>query len=516
MPTACVTKALTISQPMKHNLTTVFSIAIVLTFLFHRSSWGLNVTLFQLGLMLFLYFSGRLQLTGSLIKTLTLSTILSAIAVTLINSYLAICINLLVFGAFLGALHFPAMRSTMSTLGVWLTNFVLTHSEFFSALGSSHYHGFKLKTLAKRFAIFILPLLVIGLFVIIYRTANPVFNDYAKNLATYINDGLANILGNWDAVYIFTFILSLFVANQIVFTNPNTWLSQLDANAKDVMLRERPKWKSSFKPGGLRNQNKSGIFLLATLNLLLLMVNVIDINWVWLNFTWNGAFLKQFVHEGTYLLIISILISIAVVLFFFKGNLNFFSKNTWLKYLSYIWLAQNAILASSVAMRNIWYIHYYSLAYKRIGVFIFLLITIFGLFAVLVKVKKRKTTFWLFKVNSLAILIILLFSSFVNWDLLIARYNIKHAGKSFLHLDFMAHLSNKTLPYLTIDSTRLTKVLYDQQNMFKGRVKYMDAAEYHERISLRTQSFLEEYPQRKWQEWNLPDYLAHKKLRAEK
>ena len=501
---------------MKHSLTTVFSIAIVLTLLFHRSYWGLNLSIFQLTLVLFLYFSGRLKLTGSLIKILTVSTLLSAIAVTLVNSYLAICVNLLVFFAFLGALHVPALRSLLSALGVWLSNFVLSHAAFFSALGSSHYHGFKLKTLAKRFSIFFLPLLVIGLFIIIYRTANPVFNDYAQKLATYINDGLVKVFGNWDAFYIFSFILSLFVANQIVFTNPNTWLTLLDANAKDVMLRARPKWKSPFKPNGLRNQSKAGIFLLATLNLLLLMVNVIDINWVWLNFTWNGAFLKQFVHEGTYLLIISILISIAVVLFFFKGNLNFFSKNTLIKYLSYIWLAQNAILASSVAMRNIWYIHYYSLAYKRIGVFIFLLITIFGLFAVLLKVKEQKTAFWLFKVNSLAILLILLLSSFVNWDLVIARYNIKHAGKSFLHLDFMAQLSDKALPYLAVDSTRLNKVLSEQQNMFKGSVKYMDAAEYHERINLRTQRFLNEYTQRKWQEWNLPDYLAYKKLQAEK
>lgn len=500
---------------MKHNLTTVFSIAIVLTLLFHRSSWGLNLSIFQLALVLFLYLSGRLKLSGSLIKILTVSTLLSALAVTLVNSYLTICVNLLVFFAFLGALHFPALRSLLSALGVWLNNFVLSHAAFFSALGSSHYHGFKLKTLAKRFAIFIVPILVIGLFIIIYRTANPVFNDYAQKLATYINNGLLKVFGNWDAFYIFTFILSLFVANQIVFTNPNTWLTQLDANAKDVMLRQRPKWKSPFKPSGLRNRNKAGIFLLATLNLLLLMVNVIDINWVWLNFTWNGAFLKQFVHEGTYLLIISILISIAVVLFFFKGNLNFFSKNTLIKYLSYIWLAQNVILASSVAMRNIWYIHYYSLAYKRIGVFIFLLITIFGLFAVLLKVKEQKTAFWLFKVNSMAILLILLLSSFVNWDLVIARYNIKQAGKSFLHLDFMAQLSDKTLPYLTIDSTRLNKILTDQENTFKGRVKYMDATEYHERINLRTQDFINEYPQRKWQEWNLPDYLAYKKLQAE-
>jgi hypothetical protein len=146
-------------------------------------------------------------------------------------------------------------------------------------------------------------------------------------------------------------------------------------------------------------------------------------------------------------------------------------------------------------------------------VFIFLAITLFGLLSVFLKVKKSHTSFWLFKVNSLAILIILMLTSFINWDTVIARYNISHAGKSFLHLDFMAKLSNKALPYLQIDSTRLANALIDQQNLYKGRVKYMDAQEYQVYIQTKKEEFLREYPNQKWQEWNLPDYLAWKKLK---
>ena len=69
-----------------------------------------------------------------------------------------------------------------------------------------------------------------------------------------------------------------------------------------------------------------------------------DINHVWLNFQWDGQFLKEFVHDGTYILIINIIISILLVLYFFKANLNFFKKNKILKTLTYIWVGQNFFL----------------------------------------------------------------------------------------------------------------------------------------------------------------------------
>jgi hypothetical protein len=63
------------------------------------------------------------------------------------------------------------------------------------------------------------------------------------------------------------------------------------------------------------NEYKAGIVLLIALNALLLFVNIIDIKWVWIGFEFEGQYLKEFVHKGTYLLILSIIISIGIVLY---------------------------------------------------------------------------------------------------------------------------------------------------------------------------------------------------------
>jgi hypothetical protein len=94
----------------------------------------------------------------------------------------------------------------------------------------------------------------------------------------------------------------------------------------DTLQRVRTGKGRIFKFNSLKKEFIAGIFLLLILKSLILVVSSIDIYWVWFNFKWEGQYLKQFVHEGTYLLILSILISIALILFLFRGNHNFYKK----------------------------------------------------------------------------------------------------------------------------------------------------------------------------------------------
>jgi hypothetical protein len=241
-------------------------------------------------------------------------------------------------------------------------------------------------------------------------------------------------------------------------------------------------------------------------------LNGIDINSVWFNFKCEGQYLKQYVHQGTYLLILSILISIAIILYFFRGNLNFYKQNKFLKYLSFIWLAQNGILAISVGIRNFRYIEHYNLAYKRIGVAIFLLLTLYGLYTVLLKVKKKKSTFYLFKTNALAFYIILVISSLVNWDKCIATYNFSHSDTAFLDLDYLSSFSDKTLPYLNKTKLELDDITIKQKENFNFKDYFLTSESYYNIIQNRKKQFKKEWESKSFLSWNLAEYLAYKKL----
>ena len=107
----------------------------------------------------------------------------------------------------------------------------------------------------------------------------------------------------------------------------------------------------------------------------------------------------EFVHEGTWLLVFSVFLSAAIALFFFKGNLNYFSKNKWLKRLTIVWIAQNLVMVISVMLRNYWYITYFGLAYKRIAVLFFLLLTMIGLITIIIKILNKKSSYYLWRVT---------------------------------------------------------------------------------------------------------------------
>jgi len=307
-------------------------------------------------------------------------------------------------------------------------------------------------------------------------------------------------------------IISVFV----LYRTSNQQIVEKDKESSKELYRIKKQGWKNFKINALRNELKAAIFLLFILNAILLLLNAIDIYWVWFNFEWNGLTLKQFVHEGTYLLILSILTSIIVVLYFFRNNLNFYKNNWLIKYLCFAWLAQNAILAISVAIRNYWYIYYFSLAYKRIGVIIFLILTLYGLYTVFVKVKNKKSFFYLIKSNAYALIVILVLCSMFNWDNMIAKYNFKNYNRSFIHFDFLSKLSDKSLPYLNKTLPELTQMDSIQKLKFPAEQIYMPAEKYYQTIEERKKIFKLKWESKSLLSWNLPEYLAYRKLYTSK
>ncbi len=86
----------------------------------------------------------------------------------------------------------------------------------------------------------------------------------------------------------------------------------------------------------------------------------------------------EFVHQGVNVLIISVVLAIAMVMYFFRGNLNFLSNSQRLTYAAYVWIVQNAVLMVATAVKNTEYIERFGLTHKRIGVYVYLLLTLIG------------------------------------------------------------------------------------------------------------------------------------------
>jgi len=201
-----------------------------------------------------------------------------------------------------------------------------------------------------------------------------------------------------------------------------------------------------------------------------------------------------------------------VLLFFFRGNLNFYKKNKWLRYGAYVWIFQNAILVISVFIRDGYYIQHMGLAYKRIGVIIFLLMVLMGLFTMFLKVQQQKSNYYLLKVNGWFAIVLLVASSCIHWDEQIAKYNLARKDTIPVDVNFLLSLSDKTLPLLEKNKDVLIKAA-DSRNAGwdnMGAQAYLPA----DVFELRKKAFFDKQKQLSWLSWNWADDQVKRNLSA--
>jgi hypothetical protein len=265
----------------------------------------------------------------------------------------------------------------------------------------------------------------------------------------------------------------------------------------------------------LRNENSVGIISLILLNALLLFINWLDIEYVWFGFTYsNTVNLSTLVHEGAGLLIFSIVLAMLVLLFFFRGNLNFYKKNKWLKLGAYLWILQNAVLVVSVFFRDYYYIHEYGLAYKRIGVLVFLTLVLAGLLTVYIKIRYLKTNYFLLKVNAWVVMLVLVAASCIHWDETIASYNLARKTSIPLDIKFLLSLSDKTLPILEQNQDVLDKPFVNNEYNNEGESLYRGVLTSRDYFEMRKRNFFEEQKNYSWLSWNHTDEYIKSHLTA--
>jgi len=496
----------------KQNITLVLLSAVIFTALFHKQTLGLNLLIFELLIFTWFLLTKQFHFNSKNSITIGFAVLISAFATIIVHSKFSYFINIVAMLAFIGILIYPQAKSLLFIYALSFANLINSQIKFLSDLSNSEINGNSVWSAVWKSRIFVVPLFIIFLFILIYRNSNPVFDKLLIKISLFIQKQFNFVFSDFDFLILFTFLIGILISVFVFIQTEDKNLSKIDQELDENLHRKRTKNYRYFNAIALAQEYKSAIFLFSILNLILLIVNGIDVKWVWLNFEWQGQYLKQFVHEGTYLLILSVLISIGLVLFYFRNNLNFYQNNKLLKYLAFLWLAQNVILCISVAIRNFWYIHYFALAYKRIGVIIFLVLTIYLLYTVFIKVRGQKSAFYLLRSNLYALFVCLVTVSVVNWDSLIAKYNFRNARNSFLHLNYLATLSDKALPYLDKSYSELLQINEVQKKKFPFEQKYMTPKEYYVLISFRKIMFQKRWKSKGFLSWNLAEHLAYQDM----
>lgn len=246
---------------------------------------------------------------------------------------------------------------------------------------------------------------------------------------------------------------------------------------KDDFLNEDKIQKPSYSFLDIDAERKSGVVSLVALNILL-VIFIITFNYEqFVEVAKTPNQLSAETHERVNAVILSIIMAILVILFYFKGKFNFDKQAKSLKILARIWISLNAVLVISAFAKNGEYILNFGITYKRLGVCAFLILAVIGLIITFIKIQKQKTNAFLFNRMIWFFYGIILVSSYFNWGGFATRYNIdnKKGNLDFLRtLNFNHQLLHehfpKEYPNLQNDSyfyrvdieneTFLSKILY--------------------------------------------------------
>jgi hypothetical protein len=259
-------------------------------------------------------------------------------------------------------------------------------------------------------------------------------------------------------------------------------------------------------------ENKAGTLLLMLLNILLLVVNSSDIAFLAGGISANQNLnYSEMVHQGIGALIFSIIIAVGIILYFFRGRLNFDEKAKTLQALALIWMLQNLLLTATGAYKNYLYVDIVDgLTYKRVGVFFYLLLASIGLFFTAMKVYTKKPNWYLVRVNFTAFFIVLIASSPIDWDVIITNYNIKHAEqkREDPDIEYLLRLSSRNLPLI---EEWMNKAATDPKTLHQYKAwEYNSLAE---KFTNKSVLFNEKYSQKGWQSWNLTNHTNYQYLK---
>lgn len=489
---------------------------VLFNFLFWKEAVGLNALLFTLFIIGSLIYAFPESLKSRNALIVLFGTLTTASTIVYHASELAVFVWIFSVVLLQPFVHYSYLKSIIYSSLSAITSFVTSFQLLGDYIKLERKSSIRLKSVLRFLKLTLLPILAVYIFYWIFKFANPVFDELSDEFFIAVGDWFRMIFKDISFAEVMFTLWGFVLVAWFIYKMKNDYVIHEERNHKENILRVRKKRSINKFMGSkglkmlLKNEFRIGMIMIIMLNVLLLIVNIIDISTIWLNFNYTpDVDLRQFVYEGTYLLILSIILSIGIMIFFFRKNLNFYPHSKQLKIVSYVWIVQNVILLVSVIIRNSYYIEYFGLAYKRIGVFFFLALVVVGLITLYYKINHKKTTFWLIKLNSWAVYIGFVLFAVPDWDMIIARHNLSHPLKNNMETSFMLTFDNKALPL--IDQNRHVLKQSTQYNTYRY---FYDSYEnvYEDRV----RDMLKRNEEISWLSWNYADQKSYEYFKDKK
>jgi hypothetical protein len=411
----------------------ILTTTLLFIILFYDEYLGLNLGILGIAYAILTYFKTPISNKNRTFFILIATSVLSSVAFAWFGDFVS-------FLAVIFSLFLLAMKSkntdlkSMLIFPIFITNaftFIYRIFQFQEWLPKRNTKG----NLQKIISIIIIPALFILIFLAIYSSGSDHFSRFFTNINFDFN--FFELLG--------LSILGLFFAFNFWNFKVYDFNSKQNNALKNDFIDKNKIYKPTYSFLDINAERSSGIVSLIALNALLIIF-IFTFNYEqFVEIPKTPNQLSAETHERVNAVIMSIIMAIVVILFYFKGNFNFDDKAKSLKILAKIWIVLNAVLVISAILKNAEYVINYGLTYKRLGVYAFLTLSIIGLIMTFFKIQKRKTNAFLFNTMTWFFYGTVLVCSFVNWGGIITNHNMKRADFALSFHKYSINFSEKQL-----------------------------------------------------------------------
>lgn len=394
---------------MNIHLKSIFS-AVLFSLLFYSKSFGLNLVLIA---MLVIVLVSTLSKLRKVSWVYSFTYLLTAVLVFLNPTGFSIFVHFMAFLVFVG----KSITHRSSLYISWIIGLINMLIASIANLMEGNNISEEKKEITPKLKTYIqgsfLAAALIGVFTLMYKNANPVFAELIAEI------DFSFISLPW---LLFTILGYFLFLNLLAPLQPKE-LIDFDIKQGNELVKPTEIKLIELKHK-LSREHTLGSMVFLALNLLLVFFLITDTIYLFTPNEISNAEYSQAVHEGVYALMFSIVCAITLILYFFRGNLNFYKGNKRIKLLTYSWIVLNVILAIFTCVKNFAYVEALGLTYKRIGVFIYLLFTLTGLITAYIKVSQIKNFVFLVRTNIATVFVFLIIGAAIPWDRMITHYNL--------------------------------------------------------------------------------------------
>ena len=454
----------------------IFVSTFLFVVLFYNQGIGINLSVFALALLALGFVQKPELLQDRKALILALCVVLSCLSnawLLTFTTFLAVVLSSFVFRYY--AVE-PKLKLIVQAI-VYCSNWFAFIVQVFQIDDWFQYNKSKRQnTFSKIFSYLILPFLILSVFFTIYLTSSDTLFGWYQRYELDI-----------DAVIILIALLGFYFS--FVFWNVKIYEPFITLN-RSFQLNFTKQQKENLKPTfdflEIGFEKRSGVITLICLNIMLFFfIIVFNIE----HFQTAPQHFSEYssrIHEQINSLIGSIVLAMLVILFYFKGALNFIKNNKTLVLWSKLWLILNGFLILSAIIQNTIYIDALGLTYKRLGVYLFLILCGFGLFYSYRKIRFQKTNFYLIDKMSWTLFYSLIICSLFNWGNIITKYNLTKENVDKNYLVFSLYGNEKELLKYYQSKNDETSIQRIKQQIEKEQTKsFLSCELYYKSVSLK-------------------------------